>query len=79
MSGPVRCGLRPMPSDDLQKGEKMKTTGFIRRIDEFGRIVIPPRVRTQMEIEDYTPLEIYIDGKNIVLVPYSPAEKEAKK
>lgn len=48
----------------------MKTTGIIRRIDDFGRIVIPKEIRkivfgkTDATGES---MEILIDGENIVL------------
>lgn len=48
----------------------MKPTGWIRRIDEFGKIVIPLRLRIQMGIEANAPFELFVDGDKIVLVPY---------
>ena len=52
----------------------MKTTGVIRRIDDFGRIVIHNELRKTMRIKNGESLEIYLDEDNIVLKKYSPIE-----
>ena len=49
----------------------MKTTGIIRRIDEFGRIVIPKNIRSALEIDENDPLEIqYNNNGEIILRKY---------
>ena len=45
----------------------MKSTGIIRRVDELGRVVIPIELRNQFGIAEKDPIEIYVDGSNIVL------------
>lgn len=45
----------------------MKSTGVVRRVDELGRIVIPIELRNKLGILEKDPLEIYVDGSNIVL------------
>lgn len=50
----------------------MKTTGIIRRVDELGRIMLPKDVRRQMQIGEYTPLEIFVSDEGILLKKYSP-------
>lgn len=45
----------------------MKSTGVVRRVDELGRIVIPIELRNKLGIVEKDPLEIYVDGSNIVL------------
>lgn len=48
----------------------MKITGIIRRVDDFGRIVIPKEIRRQVfgkTDASGEPMEIFIDGENIVL------------
>ena len=50
----------------------MKATGIVRRVDELGRIVLPVELRRNMGIEVKDPLEIFVDGENIVLKPYRP-------
>ena len=48
-----------------------KHSGIIRRIDDFGRIVIPKEVRRKFRILDGDPIELCEDGENIVLRKYS--------
>ena len=45
----------------------MKSTGIIRRLDELGRIVIPKEMRDKLDITVGTPLEIHIEGDDIVI------------
>jgi transcriptional pleiotropic regulator of transition state genes len=45
----------------------MKSTGIVRNIDELGRIVVPKSMRTRMDIKCGDPIEIYIEGDNIIL------------
>ena len=45
----------------------MKSTGIIRRVDELGRVVIPIEIRNKFGIAEKDPIEIYVDGSNIVL------------
>ena len=40
----------------------MKSTGIVRKVDELGRIVLPIEMRVEM----------FIDGKNIILRKYAP-------
>ena len=51
----------------------MKSTGIVRKVDELGRIVLPKELRTTFNIEQRDPLEIYVDGDNIILRKYEPA------
>lgn len=48
----------------------MKSTGIVRRVDELGRVVIPIEIRNQFGIAEKDPIEIYVDGSNIVLKKY---------
>ncbi len=45
----------------------MKSKGIIRRVDELGRIVVPKEMRTSLDIDVGTPLEIHIEGDTIVM------------
>ncbi len=45
----------------------MKSTGIVRRVDELGRVVIPIEIRNQFGIAEKDPIEIYVDGSNIIL------------
>ncbi|PFD95669.1 AbrB family transcriptional regulator [Bacillus cereus] len=48
----------------------MKSTGVTRKLDQLGRIVIPIELRRTLEIEEKTPLEIYVEGEKIILKKY---------
>lgn len=51
----------------------MKATGIVRKIDELGRIVIPKEIRRTFGIDIKDPLEIFVDGSNIVLTKHHAA------
>ena len=48
----------------------MKSTGIVRKLDELGRVVIPIELRNKFDISEKDPIEIYVDGTNIVLKKY---------
>lgn len=50
----------------------MKSTGIVRKVDELGRIVIPKELRTTLGIDLKDPLEIYIEGDQIMFKKYEP-------
>lgn len=50
----------------------MKSTGVVRRLDDLGRIVIPIELRRSLDIKEKDPLEIYVDGEQIILKKYEP-------
>lgn len=51
----------------------MKTTGITRRVDSLGRVVIPKELRKVLRIQEGSPLEIFTDGQEgIILRKYSP-------
>ncbi len=45
----------------------MKSTGIVRKVDDLGRVVIPIELRRTLEIEEKDPLEIYVEGDQIIL------------
>ena len=45
----------------------MKSTGIVRNIDELGRIVVPKSMRTRLDMKCGDPIEINIEGDNIIL------------
>lgn len=50
----------------------MKSAGIIRRVDEYGRVVIPKAVREALKIEENTPLVIqYNHNGEIILSKYN--------
>lgn len=50
----------------------MKATGIVRRIDDLGRVVIPKEIRRSLSIKEGDPLELFVDGKAVCFVKYSP-------
>ena len=50
----------------------MKSTGIVRKVDQLGRIVLPIELRRVLDIEEFTPVEIYTEGDTIVLKKYTP-------
>ncbi len=55
------------------KGNTMKATGIVRRIDDLGRVVIPKEIRRTMRIREGDPLEIYTDREGeVIFKKYSP-------
>lgn len=65
-------------SSAFTKGdEEMKSTGIVRKIDELGRIVLPIELRRSLGIEVKDPVEIFIEGEQIILRKYkADLEKE---
>lgn len=51
----------------------MKSTGIVRRVDEFGRISLPVEMRKTMGLEEKSPVEFFVDGNAIVVKKYSPS------
>ncbi|MBQ2614847.1 MAG: AbrB/MazE/SpoVT family DNA-binding domain-containing protein [Clostridia bacterium] len=51
----------------------MKSIGIVRDVDALGRVVLPKELRDTMHIAPKDPLEIYVDGENIVLRKYEPS------
>lgn len=50
----------------------MKATGIVRRIDDLGRVVIPKEIRRTLRVREGDPLELFMDGKNLILQKYEP-------
>ena len=49
----------------------MKVTGIVRRFDDLGRVVIPKEIRRERGIGEHTPMEIFVDGDDIILRKYA--------
>ena len=49
----------------------MKSTGAIRKVDEFGRIVIPIELRRKLEIDTKGSIEFFVDGEQVMLRKYT--------
>jgi AbrB family transcriptional regulator, transcriptional pleiotropic regulator of transition state genes len=50
----------------------IKATGIVRKVDDLGRMVIPKELRDVFNIDVGSPLEIWLDGEDIILRPYVP-------
>ena len=48
----------------------MKSVGFIRKVDDLGRIVLPAELRRTLDIAEQDAMEIYVDGASVVLRKY---------
>lgn len=53
----------------------MQSTGIVRKVDELGRVVIPSELRRILEIDIKTPVEIFVEGEQIILKKYRPASQ----
>lgn len=50
----------------------LKSTGIVRAVDNLGRVVIPKELRRTFGIAEGDPLEIFVDGQNIIFRKYQP-------
>lgn len=48
----------------------MKSTGIVRKIDALGRVVVPKEMRDVLGIEIGDPVDVMIDGGNIIMRKY---------
>jgi transcriptional pleiotropic regulator of transition state genes len=55
----------------------MKSTGIVRKIDGTGRFCLPKELLKIRGIENGDPLEVYVEGEQIILQAYMP-ESEKK-
>jgi len=51
----------------------MKSTGYVRKVDNLGRIVLPVELRKTFDIALKDPMEIFVDGEQVILKKYEPA------
>ena len=51
----------------------MKSLGILRPIDKLGRIVIPTSLMKYLNLNTDDPMEIYVDGSNLILKKYEPS------
>ena len=50
-------------------------SGIIRRFDDLGRIVIPKEIRRARGWDEGTPIEIVLDGEDVILRPYGDNQR----
>ena len=48
----------------------MRATGFVRRVDDLGRIVIPKNIRQTLHILEGEPMEIFVDENKVIFQKY---------
>ena len=48
----------------------MRATGIVRKVDELGRIVLPIELRRTMGIKVKDPVEIFVEGDQIILAKH---------
>ena len=51
----------------------MKTTGMVRQMDTLGRVVLPIELRRTLGIAVRDPIEVFVNGEDIILRKYTPA------
>jgi AbrB family transcriptional regulator, transcriptional pleiotropic regulator of transition state genes len=50
----------------------MKPAGIVRKLDQLGRIVLPKSLRHSYQMNEGVPIEILVQGDQIVLERYRP-------
>lgn len=50
----------------------MKATGIVRKLDELGRVVLPIDLRRKFDIDLNDPIDIGVNGNEIVLTKHVP-------
>ena len=51
----------------------MRATGYVRKLDSLGRIVLPKSLRKELSISEGDDIEMYVDEDgNVVLDKYTP-------
>lgn len=50
----------------------MKSTGILKSVDELGRIVLPKKMRENLDIEIRDQVELFVEEDRIILKKYMP-------
>lgn len=50
----------------------MKPAGVVRKIDQLGRVVLPKPLRKRYQMNEGDPIEILVEGDQIILERYRP-------
>ena len=50
----------------------MKSTGILKSVDELGRIVLPKKMRENLDIDIRDQVELFVEGDRIILKKYMP-------
>lgn len=49
----------------------MKSTGIVKKVDEFGRIVVPIELRRKLDIDIKGSIEFFVQDQNVMLRKYT--------
>ncbi len=55
------------------KKSVVKKTAIVRKLDNLGRMVIPVKMRSDLDIKEGDSLEILVDSNRIILRKYEPS------
>jgi transcriptional pleiotropic regulator of transition state genes len=50
----------------------LKPAGIVRKVDQLGRIVLPKSLRKRYQMNEGDPIEILVQGDQILLEKYRP-------
>ncbi|MFA6729672.1 MAG: AbrB/MazE/SpoVT family DNA-binding domain-containing protein [Eubacteriales bacterium] len=50
----------------------MKSTGYVRKLDMLGRLVVPMEIRKALDINENDKLEFYTENDSIIIKKYVP-------
>jgi len=53
-------------------GCALKPAGVVRKVDQLGRIVLPKSLRKRYQMNEGDPVEILVQGDQIILERYRP-------
>ena len=55
-----------------KENSSMKSTGILKSVDELGRIVLPKKMRENLDIDIRDKVELFVEGDRIILQKYVP-------
>lgn len=50
----------------------LRATGYVRPVDDLGRVVLPISVRRELGLAPKVDVEIFVDGESVVIQKYVP-------
>lgn len=50
----------------------MKSTGYVRKLDMLGRLVVPMEIRKTLDINENDKLEFYVENSSIIIKKFIP-------
>ena len=58
----------------ILRGNKMRATGIVRKVDYLGRVVIPKEMRRTMKLKEGDLLEVFVEGDLVCFKKYEEEE-----